>query len=71
MSERSAKRNELVNRMLELQKKFIAHEHDGGVDMSNYYNSPKGHVLEGYQAQYNELSRELVDLAHSEVGSRR
>ena len=71
MPERSAKRNQIVSRMLELQKMFIDYEHKNGVDPNDYYAPKAGHPLAGFRNEYYNLAKELVDLAHAEVGSRR
>jgi hypothetical protein len=67
MSDKAAKIQELID----MQKKFIAYEHENGVDFKDYFTPEAGHVLEGYRQTYNEKAMELVDLAHAEKGSRR
>ncbi len=64
-------KQELISRMLEMQKMFIEYEHEHGVNMGDYYMPAAGHPLEGYLEEYQSLSKELVDLAHAEAGSRR
>ena len=71
MPERSAKRNQTVARMLELQKKFIDYEQKNGLDLQDYYTPAAKHPLEGFREEYDNLAKDLVDLAHAEVGSRR
>ena len=61
----------LIKQMLDMQKMFIAKEHQGGVDASDYYQPEEGDTLDGYQAKYNELANRLVELAHEEKGSHR
>ncbi|RMD71353.1 MAG: hypothetical protein D6819_01935 [Gammaproteobacteria bacterium] len=65
MSERQA----LIQRLLELQKKFIEYEHEHGIDPEEYYTPPPGHPLANYRQEYRDLSMKLVELAHQEVGS--
>ncbi len=67
MSEKQA----LIQRMLELQRKFIEYEHQHGLDPAEYWNPPPGHPLHDYRREYNELAKKLVDLAHAEKGSQR
>ena len=71
MAERSAKRNQIVARMLELQKMFIDYEHKNGLDPQDYYSPSDKHPLAGFRGEYYNLAKDLVDLAHTEVGSRR
>ncbi len=68
---RSEQRNQIVSRMLELQKQFIAYEHKNGLTPEDYYAPKAGHFLESFRKEYAELAEKLVDLAHSEVGSKR
>jgi hypothetical protein len=57
-------KSELIKQMLEMQKKFIGIEHDGGIDPKDYYSPAPGSELEGYVKQYNELARKVNKLAH-------
>ena len=66
-----SEKQELIKRMLELQKKFIEFEHEHGVDPHDYYAPPGGHPLDGYRAEYLDLANRVVDMAHAEKGSRR
>lgn len=67
MSDKDAlmkEKEELIKQMLEMQKKFINLEHNGGIDPENYYNPAPGSELEGYVTQYNELAKKVNKLAH-------
>ena len=66
-----SEKQDLIKRMLELQKKFIAFEQQNGIDGFDYYSPAAGHELEGYRQEYAELSTKVVDLAHAEAGSSR
>jgi len=66
----SEKQN-LIKRMIELQKKFIDYEQQNGLDPIDYYAPKPGHVLEGYRKEYQDLANKLIDTAHTEVGSHR
>lgn len=66
-----SEKQDLIKRMLELQKKFIDYEHQDGVDPFDYYTPKPGHPLEGYRQEYAELANKVVDLAHAEAGSKR
>lgn len=61
----------LINKMLEMQKKFAAYEHEHGVDPAEYWDAPEGHPLHRYRQEYDELAAKLVELAHAEKGSKR
>ena len=58
-----------IKEMLEMQKKFMAKEHESGVTQQEYYTPEAGSDLDGYRQKYEELAREVVDLAHAEKGS--
>jgi hypothetical protein len=66
-----SEKQDLINRMLELQKKFIAYEQENGIDGFDYYTPKPGHPLEGYRQEYAELATKVIDLAHGEAGSHR
>jgi len=62
-------KQELINKMLEMQKKFIAYERENGVDMEDYFVGEEGHPLYRYRQEYMEMAMKLVDMAHKEKGS--
>ncbi len=66
-----SERIELAKKLIEKQKKFIAYEHANGLDPKDYYSPAEGHELHGYVDDYNDEAMKLVDLAHSEKGSKR
>lgn len=70
MSNKSNKQK-LIQRMLALQRKFIALEHEEGVMLEDYYCPENGHPLENYRQEYAELATQVIDLAHEEKGSKR
>lgn len=67
----TSKKQKLIKRMLELQRKFSEYEHEHGLDLADYYDAAEGHPLADYRKEYDELATKLVDLAHEEKGSRR
>lgn len=67
MSDRQA----MIKELLEMQRKFIAYEHENGVEMKDYFTPESGHLLDGYRQKYNDLAVKLVDVAHEKVGSHR
>ncbi|MCK7575678.1 MAG: hypothetical protein MZV65_07155 [Chromatiales bacterium] len=63
-------KQELIDRMLEMQKQFIEHEHQNGVSGKDYWGSSDG-LLANYRQEYMEIANRVVDLAHEIVGSSR
>lgn len=63
-------KQELIAKMLELQKKFAEYEHEFGVSATEYFAPPPGHPLEDYSDEFNRLANRLRELAHEEQGSR-
>ncbi len=73
MSDKEAliqEKKELINKMLELQKKFIEYEHQHGISGKDYYASDEG-LLANYRQEYMDLANRVVDIAHEVVGSAR
>tara|TARA_Y100000766_G_scaffold262299_1_gene253409 strand:- start:520 stop:723 length:204 start_codon:yes stop_codon:yes gene_type:complete len=66
-----SEKKELIQKMLEMQKKFIAQEHDGGIDPKDYFYPDDNHELSGYRESYAEIATKVVDMAHEEKGSKR
>ena len=64
-------KQEMIKKMIEMQKKFIAYEQKNGVSQEEYYAAPEGHELNGYRQEYQEMAMKLVDIAHEEKGSHR
>jgi hypothetical protein len=66
-----SEKQELIQKMLAMQKKFIDYEHQSGVNPNDYFSPESGHTLDGFRQEYDELAKKLVDLAHAEKGSHR
>lgn len=64
-------KTELIKELLEMQKKFISHEHDHGIDPQEYFSPESGSDLDGYRDKYRDIAMKVVDMAHQEVGSER
>ena len=64
-------KQEKIKKMLEMQKKFIAREHENGVTMEEYFAPGDDSPLKDYREDYMKLAMEVVDDAHEEVGSHR
>ncbi|MGB5733759.1 MAG: hypothetical protein WBM40_04875 [Thiohalocapsa sp.] len=63
-------KQELIDKMLEMQKQFIDHEHEHGVTGKDYWASKDG-LLADYRQDYMDMANRVVDLAHEIVGSHR
>ncbi len=63
-------RQELIEKMLDMQKQFIAYEHEHGVTGKDYWASSEG-LLATYREEYAEMANRVVDIAHELVGSHR
>ncbi len=58
-----SKKQELISEMLEMQKKFIAHEQSGQFDAENYYVGE----WKTYRERYQELANEVREIASQEA----
>jgi DNA-binding ferritin-like protein (Dps family) len=63
-------KQELIDKMLEMQKQFIEHEHAHGVTGKDYWASTDG-LLADYRQDYMDMANRVVDIAHEIVGSSR
>jgi len=64
-------KQEKIQKMLDMQKKFIANEHANGFDAKDYYTPESGSVLDGYIDTYNDIAVDVMNDAHGERGSER
>ncbi len=62
-------KKEMIQKMLEMQKKFIEYEHENGIDPKDYFAPDDDHPLAGYRQEYRDLAMAVVEAAHEEVGS--
>ena len=58
-----------IQKMLEMQKKFIELEQSGEITAEGYFVPKDGSDLDGYREEYSKLAMEVVDDAHKEKGS--
>ena len=63
-------KQELIDKMLDMQKQFIEYEHENGVTGKDYWASEDG-LLANYRQEYMDMANRVVDLAHEIVGSAR
>ncbi|GBE07631.1 MAG TPA: hypothetical protein ENG90_12630 [Gammaproteobacteria bacterium] len=64
-------KQEKIQKMLDMQKKFIENEHANGFDAKDYYTPESGAVLDGYKDAYHEIAVGVMNDAHKERGSER
>lgn len=64
-------KQEKIQKLLDMQKKFIENEHANGFDAGDYYTPESGSVLDGYIDTYNEIALDVMEDAHKERGSER
>ena len=63
-------KQELIDKMLDMQKQFIEYEHENGVTGKDYWASQEG-LLANYRQEYMDMANRVVDIAHEIVGSAR
>lgn len=62
-------KQEKIQQLLDMQKKFIENEHANGFDAKDYYTPESGDFLDGYTDTYNDIAVEVMNDAHKERGS--
>lgn len=63
-----SEKQELIDKMLKMQKQFIDYEHQHGVSGKDYWASTEG-LLADYRQEYLDMANRVVDIAHEIVGS--
>ena len=66
-----SEKQKIIERIMELQRKFIELEQAGKFSAEEYYDSDGESELARYKREHEELATKLVDLAHAEKGSKR
>jgi hypothetical protein len=66
-----SEKQEIIEQMMELQRKFIELEQNGQFSAEQYYDNEGDSELAVYKRSYDELATKLVDMAHAEKGSHR
>lgn len=66
-----SEKQEMIKKLLEMQKKFIEHEHQKGVSMEEYFTPSDNSPLKGFRQEYRDIAMKVVDAAHAEKGSHR
>lgn len=60
-----------IEKLLEMQRKFIEYEKSGEMTAQGYWFPKGGSELDGYKEEYMKIAMEVVDDAHEEVGSKK
>ena len=63
-------KQDLIDKMLDMQKQFIDLEHQNGISGKDYYYSQDG-LLKDYREKYRDMAMRVVDISHEIVGSSR
>jgi hypothetical protein len=66
-----SEKQEMIKKLLDMQKKFIEYEHQHGVSMEEYFTPSNASPLKGFRQEYTNIAMKLVDTAHVEKGSKR
>ena len=66
-----SEKQKIIEKMIQMQKQFIARERKSGIKQKDYFVPQAGDVLDGYRETFDELATQVVDLAHEEKGSHR
>ena len=61
----------IIQKMMEMQRKFIEIEQRGDFSAADYYDSEGDNELARHKREFDALATQLVDLAHEEKGSHR
>lgn len=62
-------KQEKIQEMLAMQKKFIELDRAHGVSAEEYFTPEEGAELNGYRQEYAKLAMDVVATAHEEKGS--
>ena len=66
-----SEKQEIIKELLAMQRRFIELERKSGVDPKDYFLPQEGHPLHGYRDEYNQKALKVLEIAHSEKGSKR
>jgi hypothetical protein len=64
-------KQDIIKEMLTIQHEFIALEQSGKFNLEEYYDTDGDSDIAKIKNRFNELSNQLIDLAHEETGSHR
>ena len=64
-------KQELIQKMIQMQKQFMARERESGLDLEDYFTPQPGDLLDGYRVTFSDLATQGVDVAQVETGAGR
>ena len=64
-------KQQIIQRMMEMQRKFIELERNGDFSAEHYYDTVGENELAQHKREFEALATQLVDMAHEEKGSHR
>ena len=64
-------KQQIIQRMMEMQRKFIELERNGDFSAEDYYDTDGENELAQHKREFEALATQLVDMAHEEKGSHR
>ena len=67
----SDSKQEKIQKMIAMQKKFIALDRAQGVEASEYFAPDDDSEISGFREEYRDLAMDIVDIAHNEKGSKK
>ena len=66
-----SEKQQIIEQMMEMQRKFIELERNGEFSAEQYYDSDGENELARHKREFDALATQLVDMAHEEKGSKR
>ena len=63
-------KQEKIEQLLEMQRRFIALDREKGVGMDEYFLPDEDSQLSNYRQDYMDCAMDVVKLAHEEKGSK-
>lgn len=64
-----SEKQEMIKKLMEMQKQFIDYDHENGISMQEYFTPSDNSPIKDYRQEYRDLAMKIVDAAHNEKGS--
>ncbi len=64
-----ANKQELIQKMIEMQQQFISLEHEKGVTGEEWWNPEDGSFIDTYRKTFPDYVNQICNMAHAEKGS--
>mgnify|MGYP003321551201 FL=1 len=59
-----SEKQKIIEKMIQMQKQFIARERNSGVKQEEYFVPQTGDILDGYRETFDELAAQVLSLIH-------